>query len=466
METTENVNRQTQLFDASAFGGGESRLSAEIFFLLCAIPVFSAIAYGAVDAWALGFLTFISGVIAVLWIAEAFLTKELRFNSSRLQLPLFALIVIGLIQLLPLRSVDYGELLRFSAAASLSLDAYSTRLFVIQLIVYLLFFAAVLAFVNTQKRLEKTVLMIIVFGALMAFFGILQRLADPEGIYGFRPTPQAIPFASFVNQHHFAAFMNMTLGLTLGLLFGKGVKKDKNMLLIIAAVIMGIALIFTSSRGGILSFFGVLGFLVIPRILDKNDRSEDIAAQNKSKFALIAGVLALIIGLFGAVIMLGGDQSLLRGVGLATSGDVSSGRSHFWAIALKIFFDYPVLGAGLNAFGVAFTGYDTWNGNNRVEQAHNEYLQILADAGIVGFACVAAFIYLLFKYSLSAIEAAADNVYRKSAARGALAGCFGILIHSFFDFPLRTPANAFFFLLLTVIATVSIPNWKTERKQS
>jgi O-antigen ligase len=145
---------------------------------------------------------------------------------------------------------------------------------------------------------------------------------------------------------------------------------------------------------------------------------------------------------------------------------VSSGRSHFWAIALKIFFDYPVLGAGLNAFGVAFTGYDTWNGNNRVEQAHNEYLQILADAGIVGFACVAAFIYLLFKYSLSAIEAAADNVYRKSAARGALAGCFGILIHSFFDFPLRTPANAFFFLLLTVIATVSIPNWKTERKQS
>ncbi|MCU1289304.1 MAG: rane protein of unknown function [Acidobacteria bacterium] len=466
METTENVNRQTQWLDASAFGGGESRLSAVIFFLLCAIPVFSAIAYGAVDAWALGFLTFISGVIAVLWIAEAFLTKELRFNSSRLQLPLFALIVIGLIQLLPLRSVDYGDLLRFPAAASLSLDAYSTRLFVIQLIVYLLFFAAVLAFVNTQKRLEKTVLMIIVFGALMAFFGILQRLADPEGIYGFRPTPQAIPFASFVNQHHFAAFMNMTLGLTLGLLFGKGVKKDKNMLLIIAAVIMGIALIFTSSRGGILSFFGVLGFLVIPRILDKNDRSEDIAAQNKSKFALIAGVLALIIGLFGAVIMLGGDQSLLRGVGLATSGDVSSGRSHFWAIALKIFFDYPVLGAGLNAFGVAFTGYDTWNGNNRVEQAHNEYLQILADAGIVGFACVAAFIYLLFKYSLSAIEAAADNVYRKSAARGALAGCFGILIHSFFDFPLRTPANAFFFLLLTVIATVSIPNWKTERKQS
>ena len=47
----------------------------------------------------------------------------------------------------------------------------------------------------------------------MAFFGILQRLAHPEGIYGFRETPQAIPFGPFVNQHHFAAFMEMTSGV-------------------------------------------------------------------------------------------------------------------------------------------------------------------------------------------------------------------------------------------------------------
>jgi O-antigen ligase len=250
----------------------------------------------------------------------------------------------------------------------------------------------------------------------------------------------------------------MTLGLTLGFLFGKGVKKDKNLLLIIAASIMGIALILTSSRGGILSFFGVLGFLAIPRLLAKNNESSALeTSDNKSKIVLIAGVLALILGLFGAVIMLGGDQNLLRGIGLSNSDDVSSGRTHFWAIALKIFFDYPILGVGLNAFGAAFTRYDTWNGTFRIEQAHNDYLQILADAGIFGFVCVAAFIYLLFKKSASAIETT-DNDYRKSAARGALAGCFGILIHSFFDFPLRTPSNAFFFLLLVTIATFSISN--------
>ncbi|MBA2736430.1 MAG: O-antigen ligase family protein, partial [Pyrinomonadaceae bacterium] len=423
MEKTEKENGRLQWFDDAAIEEKPSRLNALIFFLICVIPVFSAVAYGAVDSWALGFLTFVCGAIMIFWFLEAFYIEEFRFNSSSLQIPLLGLITIGLIQLLPLRSGVYGDLLSFPAVNSLSLDAYSTRFFVIQLIVYFVFFAAALTFINNQNRLQKIVLTIIIFGGLMAFFGILQRLAVPEAIYGLRPTPQAVPFASFVNQHHFAAFMNMTLGLTLGFLFGKGVKKDKNLLLIIAASIMGIALILTSSRGGILSFFGVLGFLTIPRIFTKKSESAALKPNNnKSKLLLVAGVLALILGLFGAVIMLGGDQSLLRSIGLSNPNDVSNGRTHFWTIALKIFLDYPVLGVGLNAFGAAFTRYDSWNGIFRIEQAHNDYLQILADAGIFGFACVVAFIYLLFRKSASIIETA-ESDYRKSAARGALAGC-------------------------------------------
>ncbi len=465
MEKTENNKARRQWFEDAVREEKPSRPTALIFLLLCVIPAFSVVAYGAVDTSSLGLLTFISGVITIFWILEAFLTKEFRFNSSSLQIPILGLILIGLIQLLPLRSNQFGDLLNFPAVGSLSLDAYATRFFIIQLIVYSVFFAAALTFINSRKRLQKIVLTIIIIGGLMAFFGILQRLTDPAAIYGLRPTPQAIPFASFVNQHHFAAFMNMTLGLTLGFLFGKGVKKDKNLLLVIAASIMGIALILTSSRGGILSFFGVLGFLAIPRLFVKKNQSSTLEDnRNKSRFLFAAGVLALILGLFGAVIMLGGDQSLLRGTGLSNPDDVSNGRTHFWAVAVKIFFDYPILGAGLNAFGAAFTAYDTWNGTFRIEQAHNEYLQILADAGIFGFACVAAFIYLLFKKSAAVIEAAED-IYLKSAARGALAGCFGILIHSFFDFPLRTPSNALFFLTLVVLTTTSVRSPKPPRRK-
>jgi O-antigen ligase len=215
---------------------------------------------------------------------------------------------------------------------------------------------------------------------------------------------------------------------------------------------------------------GVVGFIVAANLIGKTKSGESSGGEeNKNNFrrnfAFIAGGLALMLILFGAVLLLGGDESLLRGIGLqANQVDISSGRSHFWQIGLKIFLGHPILGAGLDSYGTAFTGYDTWNGNFRVEQAHNDYLQILADAGILGFACVAGFIFLLFKQSLQIIGTASDN-FRRNAAIGALAGCFGVLVHSFFDFPLRTTANAFFFLLLVVIATASIYYPKSYRNE-
>lgn len=446
-----------------------SRLSGIIIVLLCVMLVFSNIAYGAVETWALGFLSLFAGFVVVFWIADALIKKELWVSFSKLQLPLLGLILIGLIQLLPLRSLNIStDLLSIPAANSLSLDPYLTKLAVVQLIIYFIFFAAALSFINIQNRLRKVVVFIIIFGALMAFFGILQRLAGVEGIYGMRPTPSAIPFASFVNQHHFAAFMEMTIGLTLGLIFGKATDKDKRFLLIIAAVLMGIAIVMTSSRGGMLSLFGVLAFVITANLLKKQKDDNKSSTENRQNFrrnfTIIAGGLALILGLFGAVLLLGGDASLLRGVGLANEQDFTSGRTYFWAVALKIILNHPILGVGLDAFGTAFTRFDTWNGTFRIEQAHNDYLQILADAGILGFACVVSFIYLLFKTSLHAVGDAL-NRFRRNSAIGALAGCFGILIHSFFDFPLRTPANAFFFLTFVVLATNSISNPSLHRKR-
>ena len=465
----EKISNSSKLFDEALIEDQPSRLSGFIFFLLCAIPIFSAVAFGAVDTWALGLVSFLTCLIVIFWTVDAFLKKNVQLNFNTLQIPLLGLIFIGLIQLLPLRSSGIsGELLSVPAANSLSLASYQTRLAVTQLIIYFIFFAAAFVFINTQKRLRKVVLTIIIFGSVMAFFGILQRLADPESIYGFREVNQAIPFASFINQHHFAAFMEMTVGLTLALLFGKSTKEDKRFLLIIAAVLMGIAVVLTSSRGGMLSLMGVIGFIVIANVFFKPQITEGETTDTKNSrrnLALIAGGLSLIVVFFGAVVLLGGDAALLRGIGLQTGQqDVSNGRSHFWQIALRIFFDYPILGTGLDSFGLIFTRYDSWNGNFRIEQAHNDYLQILSDAGILGFICIVSFIFLLFKQSFQTISKTI-NLYRQDTAMGALAGCFGILLHSFFDFPLRTTSNAFFFLTLVVIATVSIKISKISRRK-
>lgn len=447
-----------------------SRLQSAIFVLLCVMLIFSTVAYGAVETWSFGFLTILAGAIAVLWLIESFVKKEFRFNTNFLQIPILGLICIGLIQLLPLRSADVpANALSIPAVSSLSINPYATRIAVIQLVVYLIFFAAVLTFINNHQRLKKIALIVMIFAAIMAFFGILQWLANPQGIYGWRPTPQSIPFASFVNQHHFAAFMVMTFALTFALLVGKATKKDKRLLLIIAVVLMGIAVILTSSRGGLLSLLSVITFILTINWLERKQADEkgeiiDKSTNFRRKFLYIGSGLTLILVLFGAVLLLGGDASLLRGVGVGVEGDFSTGRTHFWSVAWEIFKNYPIIGAGLDSFATAYPQYDTWNGNFRVEQAHNDYLQILTDAGIFGFICIAVFIYLLFKQGLQTIGTEKD-AYRRSLAVGGLAGCFGVLIHSFFDFPLRTPSNGFFFLLLASLATAAVVFPKQRRSR-
>jgi O-antigen ligase len=211
---------------------------------------------------------------------------------------------------------------------------------------------------------------------------------------------------------------------------------------------------------------GVLGFIITANLLGKpKNQKNDSGKIFGRKFAFIGGGLALILVLFGIVLLLGGDNALVRTLTLqSTTEDISNGRLHFWSIALQNFANYPILGSGLNSYGMIFPQYDTWSGILRVENTHNDYLQILSDAGIVGFSCVVGFIYLLFKKSLQLIGETED-IFRKSVAIGALAGCFGILIHSFFDFPLRTPSNSFFFLTMATLATVSVYYPKGHRRK-
>jgi len=458
----ENSNAADLIEETSASESERfSRLSGGIFILLCVVLIFSTVAYGAVENWAFGFISIFTGIIVIFWLADAWFNREIRFDTNLLQLPVLGLILIGIIQLLPLRSPEIaGGALSSPAVSSLSINPYATRLAVIQLIIYAIFLAAAFVYINSAHRLRKIVTVVIVFGAIMAFFGILQRLASPDGIYGWRPTPQAIPFASFVNQHHFAAFMEMTIGLTLALLVGNATEKDKRLLLVIAVVLMGIAILLTGSRGGVLSLLGVIGFVLLTNVLRNKGENEEITKDEKRarfrrNLAIVGGGLGLLIVLVSAVLLLGGDAPLTRGIGFTNDADVSNGRLHFWSVALQIFKDYPIFGAGLDAFGTAFPHYDTWNGNFRIEQAHNDYLQTLADAGILGFICIASFIFLLFKQGLQKIGAEHSH-FRRSVSVGAMAGCFGILIHSFFDFPLRTPSNAFFFLLFAVFTTASI----------
>jgi O-antigen ligase len=432
-----------------------SRIAKVIVVTLCVIPMIATLAYGSVDPLALGVMFVLTSIVVILWIGDAWKSGEFRYSSDLIQLPLLGVILIAGIQLLPLAGLDPGTpALSVPTSTTLSVDPYATRFFLIQLIPYFLFFAAALAYLPGGERTKRIGIAIVVFGALLGFFGILQKLSVPDAIYGLRPTPQAIPFGPFVNQHHFAALMEMTSGVALGMVFGSGIGRERKIFVALAAGIMGMAVVFTGSRGGLIGFLCVVGFSAVASFVRRNasDRDDPDAVEHtrRNLFVIVtAGGLILLV--LASVLFLGGQSSLMRSIGFGDSqADPTSGRAHFWGIAWKIFLDHPILGSGLNSFGVAFTPFDTWNGFYRVEQAHNDYLQMLADGGIVGIACVAVFVFLLLKKGIAAVGDHRDGL-RRSVVTGALAGCIGILIHSFFDFPLRTPANGFVFLLLVAL---------------
>src|SRR5204863_7673524 len=94
---------------------------------------------------------------------------------------------------------------------------------------------------------------------------------------------------------------------------------------------------------------------------------------------------------------------------------------------------------------------DSRNGLFRLEQAHNDYLQTLSDGGIIGAALGLWFILILFRRGFAQRET--HDHFRRGVITGALAGCFAVLIHSFFDFTLHTTANALLFLILAALAT-------------
>ena len=110
-------------------------------------------------------------------------------------------------------------------------------------------------------------------------------------------------------------------------------------------------------------------------------------------------------------------------------------------------------GVGFGALGVAYTQHDAMSGLERVEQAHNDYLQVLADAGLVGLLIGAFFLWQLVRLGRDSTKI--GNTYRKGIAFGALAGIFAILVHSIFDFVLHTTAISVMFLTLVAMLTAS-----------
>lgn len=423
--------------------------------LLCVVIILSALAYGTVHYWALA--VFFLGAVAMLLllVADGWILGTIRISRNVLQLPLLGMLLLGLVQLLPLRNAGSAGVSSIPFVKSLSLDPYATRLILIQVAALFIYFAASLVFIDTPNRLRLLVRTITIFGFLLAIFGLTQSFTTNR-VYWIRELPQSQAFGPFINRHHFAGYMELALALPLGLLFSRSLPREERFIYLFAVGVMVVALMMTNSRGGVISLIAEIGFLVALSLFHRRHtkrRSAEEKSWIKSNAARAGVALAVVIAVLGAVTILGGESGLTRLLGTLNNDDPTTGRAHFWSVTIEIIKTHPILGVGLGAFSVVYTGYDSRNGLLRLEQAHNDYLQVFSDGGIVGAALGLFFVISLFRMGFARRES--NDVFRRGVATGALAGCFAVLVHSFFDFTLHTPSNALLFLILAALATMN-----------
>jgi O-antigen ligase len=306
---------------------------------------------------------------------------------------------------------------------------------------------------------------LIALGVLVACIGIVQKAVlgdDPWGgmkIYGFWAPRYKLttPFGPFVNKNHYAGWMLMAIPLGVGYVLGlagsgfahaRPAWRDRLLWLSSpdggrlqlaagAVVVMGAALALTRSRSGLACFVLALAAAAVSAA----------RAQRSTRARLtVAGGLALLVA--GSI--------LLANVDLAsrfTSGSESVElRRQAWRDAFSIMRDFPLTGTGLNTYGRATLVYDTAPTDLHFQEAHNDYLQLAAEGGL-----------LIGLPALLAALACVRGVRRRLAADrhdpiaywlrfGAATGIAAMALQSTVEFSLQMPGNAVLFVVLCAIA--------------
>jgi O-antigen ligase len=425
-------------------------LEKVIFYALLALLALTPLPYGAVETWSIALWEIFVFAVTLLWAAQAAFEGRLKIAANPLAAPLIALLVVAIVQILPIPSGGGRQ--------TISYDSYVTSLAAIKIFASICFFLLFATFVNDNDRRYLAANVIIGMCVLIALIGIGQsyigKVLWQRGMYG-----------PFVNRNHFAGFLEMGVGLAGGVIVGRVVKQV--MLAIYAsfalALCAGIAL--SASRGGLIALAAEIAFLALVAIPNFISSRKSKHASERGRSAGRAGVLlrsaaALLLGFaaLGGAVLLVGSEGLIQNLS-QTQGEIQGelpaserfSRRDIWNATSQMIKDHPVIGVGLGAFQFAYTRYDQSSGAQRVEQSHNDYLQIVADAGLVGGVITLAFVFLLFARGFSAAQT--HNREKRAITLGALAGCFAIAVHSFVEFNLQITSNAQLFLALAALGT-------------
>jgi len=157
---------------------------------------------------------------------------------------------------------------------------------------------------------------------------------------------------------------------------------------------------------------------------------------------------------------LGGDQ-LSTGIQTATTeitsdaSEVHEGarRRDIWRATMRMARAHPIFGAGLGGYWAEIPVYHDASGVLTPQQAHNDYLELLASGGLIGAALFVWFAIALVRQCRKALQTLAG--FQRVIAFGSIIGIFGVAVHSLVEFGLHITCNALCFVILLSILSLN-----------
>jgi O-antigen ligase len=288
-------------------------------------------------------------------------------------------------------------------------------------------------------------------GLALAAFGVVQHTIAPHSFYGTTVPRQASPFGPYLNHSDFATWLVMGLLLTIGYVIARLFSRqpgagpgslpqslesfdNRALWLTLAAASMAAALVVGLSRSGLVA--AAAGFVTLWAL--SNSRLKD----TRRTWVLGAfGLVAVVALLFtNTTAMAGRIEQTINGVG---------GRTAIWRATWPITQDFWRTGIGAGAFERAMVVYQPAPHQTFFNHAHNDYLQMLTEGGVLLTVPAIAAIAAGFVAIRRRLQSDRSSMYWIRA--GAVSGLVAVAVQSIWETGLRVPANTLLFATLAAV---------------
>ena len=413
--------------------------NSQLLGAACAVLLAAPLAFGAVEPWGIFALEASATLLLLAWGVRQWSIGELQIYSHPLYAPMLA----------------FGALVVLQWVTGLSSYGHATYARMLLYLGYGLLVFVVTQTLRRSSQLDALSWVLGGYGVVLAVFSLIQGLAPSGKLYGiWRPEHGGWIYGPYVNHNHYAGLMEMLTPFVLVLAATRFTHGRLKLVVGGIAALMAGTIFLSGSRGGMLAFT-LQAVLLVVLLRPRHD--------NWPQHAILGTGLALTIGF---LVWVGGNEFTRRlaSIQTETQQELSGGvRTSIDRDCFRMWRARPILGWGFGTFPVAYPQFRSFYTTFFVNEAHNDYLQLLTETGLVGFAIALWFLTTTSRRAWAKLREETETV-NGTLTIAALVGCAGILVHSFLDFNLQVPANAALFYVLCAIAA-SDPVRESQRRR-